>query len=115
MTKITAEERMRRLYIAFRNTFDTPDGREVLDNLRFTVDADKYTPPEDPYRMAYENGRKSVYWELRNILRQADKVLLEEADDRGDSGRSGRRAGGHSVEFGADGNPGGSPLDEWTP
>lgn len=67
----------------YKQIFLSPEGKEVLKDLAMHCNYDNTSFNKDPYRMAFEEGRRSVVLDILNRLAYTledilDDELLEE-------------------------------------
>lgn len=62
----------------YRNVFDTPEGKAVLEDLRKRCFDKMTTFDDNPYRTYFNEGRRSVYKYIINLLEQDLTQILEE-------------------------------------
>lgn len=62
----------------YRNVFDTPEGKAVLEDLKKRCFDKTSTYDDNPYRTYFNEGRRSVYKYIINLLEQDLTQILED-------------------------------------
>ena len=62
----------------FRQVFDTPEGKAVLEDLKKRCFDKTSTYDDNPYRTYFNEGRRSVYKYIINLLEQDLTQILED-------------------------------------
>lgn len=60
----------------YQNVFESPDGAKVLEDLSKTAFANKTTFNENPNKMAFNEGQRSIILHIKNMM----KIDLEKTE-----------------------------------
>lgn len=53
---------------AYKLAFDGEAGKKVLEDLKGYCGYDAIIPPDDPIKMAFEEGRRAVYIYIKDLV-----------------------------------------------
>ena len=61
----------KKLVGAYSYAFNTPEGKQVLDDLKMVSGFEEFTETNEPCDMAYQNGKRDMYLYIATMLEGA--------------------------------------------